>query len=132
MSRKRKYGKKEKEASDIYSRKKSALTKKGINIEDTWSRKDFINWYLNQDKRCKYCGCTENELKKFYELSESKRKRTRGKTLEIDRKEDKEYSKNNCVLACYYCNNAKSDVFTYDDFKKIGPCIGKVIKKRIK
>ena len=38
--------------------------------------------------------------------------RTRGVWLEIDRKKPKEsYSEDNCVLACYFCNNDKSDVF---------------------
>jgi hypothetical protein len=47
--------------------------------------------------------------------------------LEVDRIESKEsYSPENCVLACYPCNNAKSDVFAYAEFMKIGSIIGKV------
>jgi hypothetical protein len=53
----------------------------------------------------------------------------RGFYLEVDRKESKgKYSPRNCVLACYPCNNAKSDIFTYDEFRKIGEMIGKVKK----
>ena len=51
-----------------------------------------------------------------------KQGRARGVWLEIDRKEPKgKYSKNNCVLSCYFCNNDKSDVFNekeYNNFIK--------------
>ncbi len=51
--------------------------------------------------------------------------------MEVDRKISKaNYSPENCVLACYPCNNAKSDVFTYEEFIKIGREIGKVKRKR--
>ena len=32
----------------------------------------------------------------------------------------------NCVLACYPCNNAKSDVFSYEEFSEIGKAIHRV------
>jgi hypothetical protein len=51
----------------------------------------------------------------------------RGVSLEVDRKNNTEkYSFSNCVLACYPCNNAKSDVFSYDEFLEIGQTIGRV------
>ena len=75
--------------------------------------------------------CSAEELNKFYDLNSSKRKSTRGKSLEIERIEDKEYSENNCELSCYWCNNAKSDVFTYEEFKNIGKSIGEVIRNKI-
>lgn len=97
-----------------------------------WKRKDFIAWYINTAKVCHYCGCTKEEIEKFWAQSKSKRKNTRGKSLEIDRLEDKNYSEDNCVLACYWCNNAKSDVFSPKDFKPIGLAIGNVIRNIIK
>ena len=43
----------------------------------------------------------------------------RGPVLEIDKKiNDKPYSPENCVLACYYCNNDKSYTLDADDYKK--------------
>ena len=43
----------------------------------------------------------------------------RGPVLEIDKGDnEKGYTKDNCVLACYYCNNDKSYIFGYDDYKK--------------
>jgi len=52
--------------------------------------------------------------------------------MEIDRIEpNKEYTPDNCVLACYWCNNAKSDEFSSHEFSEnIGPCIQSVWKKR--
>ena len=38
------------------------------------------------------------------------------------------YNKNNCVVACAWCNNAKTDAFSYDEFKPIGVKIGEKIK----
>ena len=50
----------------------------------------------------------------------------RWKRLEVDRIESKKpYSPENCVLACYPCNNAKSDVFSYGEFKEIGKVINR-------
>lgn len=51
----------------------------------------------------------------------------RGRLLEIDRKDAANtiYDKNNCVLACYPCNNAKSDVFGHEAFEEIANAIKK-------
>ncbi len=46
-------------------------------IRNTWSRKkftpefeDFYNWYFTLERRCTYCGITENEIEKL--LAENK------------------------------------------------------------
>jgi hypothetical protein len=123
-----KYTPKEREASKRYSSLKSRSNKKRLK----WKREDFISWYINKPKKCYYCRCTEENIKKFREITESKRYVTRGKSFEIERLKDDGYSENNCVLACYWCNNAKSDVFTPEEFKPIGRVIGKVIRSKIK
>jgi 5-methylcytosine-specific restriction endonuclease McrA len=57
-------------------------------------------------------------------LPDGFRKGRRGFNLEVDRKNPKgKYSPNNCVLACYPCNNAKSDVFSHAEFLLIGQSI---------
>ncbi len=83
----------------------------------------YVNWYLKQDKKCFYCGIMEHEVqeivttgllesKRFPENGILKRGKSRGVWLEVDRKHpESKYSENNCVLACYFCNNDKSDVF---------------------
>ncbi len=119
------YTPEEKEASNKYSALLQRSKKKNIPLQ--WGRKDFINWYMQVSKTCYHCGCTEHQIKRFYELNNSKRKTTQGKTFEVDRLRDESYSQNNCVLSCYWCNNAKSDVFTSEEFKPIGKAIGGVI-----
>ncbi|WP_291401366.1 hypothetical protein [Daejeonella sp.] len=94
-----------------------------------FSKKEFLKWYFtNLDLGCYYCGLeieTQIRLIKSGKLNSNrfftydyKSKRgvekfgTRGKSFEVDRKNPKgEYSVDNCVLCCYFCNNDKSDVF---------------------
>jgi len=118
----------EKEASDIYSRIKGRV-KDNYDLGLCWPRKEFIKWYVEKEiKKCCYCGCTEGQLGKFFKATDSKRYKTRGKSLEIERIADEKYTEDNCELACYWCNNAKSDVFSAEEFAPIGKAIGDVIK----
>ena len=123
------YTPKEREASNKYSQLKQRSKAKGLEL--LWKREDFISWYKKVPKECYYCGCTLDDIRRFWELNDNKRKVTRGRSFEIDRLKDERYSENNCVLACYWCNNAKSDVFTPDEFQSIGEAIGKVIKSKV-
>jgi len=60
------------------------------------------------------------------------KKSERGWNLEIDRKNSNyEYTKDNCVMCCYWCNNAKTDEFTYPEFKEIGLAFKQVWDKRL-
>jgi len=120
-------------AANIYNHLKSRIKSKDKLAKFTWTKKKFILWYSLQDKTCSYCGCEKEIIEKFYDATKNQNKRPkRGKSLEVDRKEDKPYSADNCCLACYWCNNAKTDVFTYEEFKPIGKAIGDVIRERIK
>jgi len=92
-----------------------------------WKRNPnrFYKWYENRLKKqrclCHYCHLP-GDTKIYY--GKDFREGRRGLCLEVDRKDnDKPYSKENCVLACYPCNNAKSDVFSYPEFLKIGKAI---------
>jgi hypothetical protein len=92
----------------------------------------FDLWYKKQIKQCHYCHIEEVLVQeivmrglltsaRFPKKGLNARGRNRGKWLEVDRKKPKEnYSAANCVLACYFCNNDKSDVFNetqYQEFK---------------
>lgn len=93
------------------------------------SFEDFINWYNNETKVCHYCGLTELQSQeivvrglltsnRFPQNGLTGRGQARGMWLEVDRIKPKEpYSENNCALACYFCNNDKSDVFSGDEYK---------------
>ena len=84
---------------------------------------DFSDWYQEQGKVCHFCGLLEAELqelvltgkvqsKRFPENGQISWGRARGVWLEIDRLDwSDSYSRDNCVLSCYFCTNDKSDVF---------------------
>ena len=93
----------------------------------------FHNWYTNYPKECHYCGLNEEESQEIVHLGlltsnrfplggKTRRGVFRGYWLEIDRKNPNgAYSEENCVMACDFCNNDKSDVFSaeqYQEFQK--------------
>lgn len=93
-----------------------------------------FNKMLNETT-CSYCGISLaqiEELGKNGKLN-NKRSDTRGYTLEIDRMlPNLEYSKKNCCMACYWCNNAKTDEFSPEEFKPIAEGIRKAWNERLK
>jgi 5-methylcytosine-specific restriction endonuclease McrA len=107
--------------------------KKNCCKEWLTNSKAFYSWYENrakeQEELCEYCDLP-GDTEKYYHTRFRKDKKgrdRRGHNLEVDRKDNNQpYSPENCVLACYPCNNAKSDVFSYEEFLKIGETIGKV------
>jgi 5-methylcytosine-specific restriction endonuclease McrA len=85
--------------------------------------------YEKYGRKCYYCGIEEE---RFYEVwGRFYGGRKRGARLEIDRKNnDYTYHLDNCVLACAICNNAKSDKFTYEEFKRVGEVIKVIWRDR--
>ena len=89
------------------------------------NKQEFIKWYENNEIfGCYYCGLEVNAQRELILNNKIKSKRffnykytlidgvekngTRGGYFEVDRKEpDGSYSKENCVLCCYFCNNDK-------------------------
>jgi 5-methylcytosine-specific restriction endonuclease McrA len=112
-------------------------------IKQLWTRKkyfkvsfpEFYDWYIDLDKKCYYCGITEENIKKLIDnkLIGTKRLSTRGRSLELEREKPEEPYDNtdNLVLCCYWCNNAKSDEFSEEEFKEIGKVIGKIWQTRL-
>ena len=96
--------------------------------------KEFENM-TKEKTTCSYCGISLaqiEELGKNGKLN-NKRSDTRGYTLEIDRMlPNLEYSKENCCMACYWCNNAKTDEFSPEEFKPIARGINEIWNKRLK
>ncbi|MDR2095521.1 MAG: hypothetical protein LBP76_08380 [Treponema sp.] len=99
----------------------------------------FYKWYLKQEQKCCYCGITEQEMARLDKISNDATgrpltKRNRGKHLELERKSpDKDYDDfKNLALACYWCNNAKTDTFTEEEFKPVGRAFSKIWKTRLK
>jgi len=111
-------------------------------IRQLWKNKcpdneyrDFEEWYRKTPRECHYCQVTEVKIKKLIKASKIKTKRliTRGRKLEIERKEPNlDYDEmDNLVFACYWCNNAKSDEFSESEFTEIGSAISKIWKERL-
>lgn len=87
---------------------------------------------LVSKSQCHYCGISLKEVDQLADKKLLFKKHERGWTLEIDRlNSNYEYRPENCVVACYWCNNAKTDEFTEDEFKEIGKSIKKVWEKRL-
>ena len=91
---------------------------------------DFEN--LLQTNTCAYCNITPEEIIQLADHKQLHKKNYRGWTLEIDRLDSNlEYKKENCVMSCYWCNNAKTDEFTREEFMNIGSEIRKIWNKRL-
>lgn len=114
---------------------KKLYAAKGIKL----SFRSFYDWMIvnSHDKKCTYCKITEPEIQQLYELAKRNggelTVRKRGPKLELDRKKPKtDYDDlENIVWACYWCNNAKTDTFTHEEFLQIGKTIEEIWKKRL-
>ncbi|WP_088656297.1 hypothetical protein [Geofilum rhodophaeum] len=96
--------------------------KQGGNFEFS-NFNEFYKWYITQFEKqkgcCYYCKTEESVLTKLFEKKYTSAKRpNRGKHLEVERRDSdsNKYNKDNCVLACYFCNNDKSDIFSEDEY----------------
>ncbi|WP_169975951.1 MULTISPECIES: hypothetical protein [unclassified Campylobacter] len=121
------------ESWKILSRAEKMTTNK--RVAEFGGMSIFYNWYKkigNEDascmskKKCCYCGVKEIDLEKYFNENNSQykeSKRHRGKKLEVERivsvGDKNKYSDTNCGLACYICNNAKSDFISAKDFLPI-------------
>lgn len=97
---------------------------------DFWT---FEKWYTETAKECHYCKVSESQLAILNPKDNRITKRNRGTRLEIDRKQaDLSYDQiDNLVFSCYWCNNAKTDTFTEEEFKVVGQAIGEVWQRRL-
>ncbi len=123
--------------------KKSQLTNKLKQMtedgEDVMLDKEqlynLFQWHDRTRKICYYCALPENTLEELHNQQGHINKRfpQRGKFLEIDRKQaDLPYSNiQNLVLACYWCNNAKTDTFTGPEFILVGRVIKTIWETRL-
>jgi 5-methylcytosine-specific restriction endonuclease McrA len=93
----------------------------------------FKEWIDTTPKLCYYCGITEEQIHQLWQKYPNLTKRTRGRKLEMDRKQPNEKYDNqeNLVLSCYWCNNAKTDTFTKKEFLKVGQVIRGIWQERL-
>lgn len=85
-----------------------------------------------ETSKCCYCGVTEEQIDSLRENQNIFSKSGRGFKLEIDRKyPNLEYTSGNCCMSCYWCNNAKTDEFSSDEFKEIAKGINTIWNIRL-
>jgi len=103
-------------------------------ITDYFPFSEFETLYSRnpEERKCAYCKITDAEIELLDKKGKIFTKRLRGFNMEVDRRNsNKEYTPDNCVLACYWCNNAKTDEFSDSEFSEyIGPSIENVWKER--
>ncbi len=96
---------------------------------------NLFQWWEVTPKICYYCHLPQTVLEEIHNQPGhiNKRYPKRGKSLEIDRKQsDIPYTNiKNLVLACYWCNNAKTDTFTEVEFLDVGRVFNTIWKKRL-
>jgi hypothetical protein len=117
--------------------KKGITTTKIIAGFKTVTIEQFEEWFNAEvfKKGCHYCGTTNERSLELYQMQrtglrpDATRGGKRGKRLELDRKNPNlPYDDlKNIVWCCYWCNNAKSNFFTEDEFKPIAIAIGKAL-----
>ena len=88
---------------------------------------------LLRGDRCGYCHITVGDINELIGMGKMFKKReTRGFSMEVGRKDpNKEYSKENVVLCCCWCDSAKADEFTEPEFQTIASEIKEVWQKRL-
>lgn len=113
-----------KTSKGIYANLKSSCVRKK-NSRLVISRKDFIEWYDSQEKKCCYCNITQSDWIK------GKDKRHKWyKRLTIDRIDNnKGYEVGNIALCCQLCNSIKNDFFSHSEMIKIGQIIKNKLNK---
>ena len=101
---------------------------------ESWRQELRNKLYERDGRRCHYCGIEEADFPQIWGEFYGMRKRQK---LEIDRKDNErdkdnrpKYDIENCVLACPVCNMAKSDKFTYEEFKRVGDVIREIWQQR--
>lgn len=122
---------------DIFSEyEKLSAELKTLKISKCEERKDLLmektfNKLLLNGK-CEYCGITIKEINQLSDDQKLYTKRARGYSMEIDQKDSNGlYTDDNCVASCYWCNNAKTDEFTFTEFKKVAEGINEMWKSRL-
>src|SRR5438046_422249 len=121
------------DARKYFAGKKAQLTRDGeLRKLKFIDANDFEDWYCKQERiqenKCHYCKLEWKDLNKIVMLGiltsgrfpkdgKAGRGQGRGIFFELDRMDAKgDYSRKNCVLVCYFCNNDKSDIFSEEQY----------------
>jgi hypothetical protein len=130
------------ELRKIFNQKKQKIDVETLKITAGFVNtkfSEFQSWFKMEEfsKGCHYCGTSNEKSFELYQMQrtglrpDATRGGKRGKRLELDRKDPfKSYDDlENVVWCCYWCNNAKSNFFTAEEFMPVAQAIGKAISK---
>jgi hypothetical protein len=93
-----------------YRRLKSSAQQRSITVD--FDKEEFMAWFEGEQKQCHYCGIEEHRLHQHHDPKQRR--------LTVDRKDSKRhYCVNNICLACFRCNNMKSNFFTSEEWMGI-------------
>lgn len=102
-----------------------------VEFKKIFPKEELIDMVVHSNE-CYYCKVTKEEIDQLTKEGKVRTKRERGFKFEIDRlNPNKEYTKENCRMCCYWCNNAKTDEFTADEFMEIAKGISQIWKDRL-
>ena len=110
---------------------------KKFDIKTKKSFDQFVDWHNKKSGQCEYCGITEEEIARLEEVENKQgkalTKRSRGSKLEIERASpNARYDEiTNLTMACYWCNNAKTDTFSHSEFIPVGKVIKNIWQQRL-
>lgn len=100
-------------------------------FEKTFAREDFKK--LEKINKCYYCGITEAQILELIEKNRLFENHFRSIKLKISRKNPNlEYTAANCIKSCYWCNHAKNNEFSEEEFLEVGKSISSIWKNRLK
>ncbi len=106
----------------------------GVLQRQYFREKVYYKDHESANRQCCFCGITEDKIQELVDNNQihTKRYYSRGKTMEVDRIIPNDpYTPFNINLTCYWCNNAKSDEFSAEEFKKIGQKISVIWESRL-
>lgn len=101
---------------DLLRKLRSKFT--GARREGFGEYESFYNWYIEQKQECYYCKIKVDTIRYLLDNNIIHERLNRGRSLEIEKLNPAgQYCRENCVLACYFCNNDKSQIFTVEQYK---------------
>ena len=90
---------------------------------------EFAAWFSDQARECEYCAIEEHIL---VELGVKTQVGHALQRLGLDRLDETQgYHVENIALCCFGCNKAKSNTFTTDEMRIVGPAIRQAWEMRL-
>jgi hypothetical protein len=97
--------------------------------ECSFTLEEFRNWKAEYGRVCIYCGIDGSQL---WDANVSTINGGRSESIGVDRVDNtRGYHLDNIVACCGPCNRVKSNVFTFEEMRKIGLTLQAIWRQRI-